>query len=543
VSTAEDPPTAASLTTAAAAEPPRPAPGAAPPSADGVTPEDSPSSPDELRSDADVIAAVDLGSNSFHMVVARVSHGGLVIVDRLREMVRLGAGLDEDGNLSQEAMDRAVACLGRFSERLRAMQAGDVRVVGTNTLRKARNRGEFLDRVSDVLGHSIDIVSGVEEARLVYLGAAHSLPTIEGSRLVVDIGGGSTELITGAGLEPLRLESLYVGCVSVSRRFFPDGKVSKKAFKAARLSARQELEPVAGRFRAAGWDEAAGTSGTIRATARILAALEDTGGRITRRGLRRLGRRLVREGVEPLCSHGLSAQRAPVFPGGVAILSEVFEALGIETMIVADGALREGLLYDQLGRLTHEDARERSVRMLAARFHADSEQAARVRATAEQLFGQVAKAWDLHRAPAEQLLRWAAELHEIGLDIAHAGHHRHAAYLLAHADLAGFSTGAQAVLAAMVGHHRRKFKGDLAEGVPTDWVERTLRLTVLLRLAVLLHRSRQPDPLPEIEAQADAERLSLKFPSGWLTRHPLTRADLQQERDYLATVGIRLDFS
>ena len=542
MSTAEGTPTAPKLTITAAAEASPARVGSAPSAPDDPHPAHSPSPPDELRSDADVIAAVDLGSNSFHMVVARVSHGGLVIVDRLREMVRLGAGLDQDGNLSQEAMDRAVACLGRFSERLRAMQAGDVRVVGTNTLRKARNRSVFLDRVSDVLGHSIDIISGVEEARLVYLGAAHSLPRIEGSRLVVDIGGGSTELITGSDTEPRRLESLYIGCVSLSRRFFPDGQVSKKAFKAARLRARQELEPVAERFRAAGWQQAAGTSGTIRATARLLAALEDTGGQITQRGLRRLGQRLVRGGVEPLCSHGLSGQRAPVFPGGVAILSAVFEALDIESMIVADGALREGLLYDQLGRLTHEDARERSVRLLAARFHADSDQAARVRATAEQLFEQVATDWDLRRAPAAQLLRWAAELHEIGLDIAHAGHHRHAAYLLAHADLAGFSTGAQAVLAAMVGHHRRKFKDDLTEGVPSDWVERTLRLTVLLRLAVLLHRSRQPQALPGIEAQTDRKGLTLRFPAGWLPRHPLTRADLQQERDYLAEVGIRLRF-
>jgi exopolyphosphatase/guanosine-5'-triphosphate,3'-diphosphate pyrophosphatase len=512
------------------------------PTAEPHSPAASDDLPDEDRSGADVIAAVDLGSNSFHMVVARLSHGGLAIVDRLREMVRLGAGLDDAGDLSEEAMDRAVACLERFSERLRAMHAGDVRVVGTNTLRKARNRGEFLDRVAGVLGHSIDIISGVEEARLVYLGAAHSLPRIEGDRLVVDIGGGSTELIVGAGTEPRRLESLYMGCVSVSRRCFPDGRVTKPAFAAARLLARQELEPVAEAFRTAGWRQAVGTSGTIRATARILTALEDTGGQVTRDGLGRLSRRLVGKGVEPLRDLGLSAERAPVFPGGVAILTEVFDALGIESMIVAEGALREGLLYDQLGRLTHEDARERTVRMMQARFHADLEQAARVRETADDLYRQVAVDWDLRPAPAAQLLRWASELHEIGLDIAHAGHHRHAAYLLANADLAGFSTGAQAIIAAMVGHHRRKLRDEPFEGVPGEWAARTRRLTVLLRLAVLLRRSRQPDTLPAIEARAGPESLSLRFPPGWLTRHPLTRADLAQERDYLAAAGIELRF-
>jgi exopolyphosphatase/guanosine-5'-triphosphate,3'-diphosphate pyrophosphatase len=489
-----------------------------------------------------VIAAVDLGSNSFHMVVARVSSGGLVILDRLREMVRLGAGLDDRGNLSAEAMDRAVACLGRFSERLRAMQAGDVRVVGTNTLRQARNRGEFLARVASAFDHSIDIVAGVEEARLVYLGAAHSLPSIEGNRLVVDIGGGSTELIIGRGFEPRRLESLYVGCVSLSRRFFPDGKVTKSAFKAARLHARQELEPVAAGFRAAGWAQAAGTSGTIRATARIATALEGTGGQITRQALQRIGRRLVKDGVDALRDHGLGARRAPVFPGGLAILSEVFDALEIDAMVVADGALREGLLYDQLGRLTHEDARERTVRVLQERFHADPAQAARVRETAAHLFGQVADDWDLRAAPANLLLGWAAELHEIGLDIAHAQHHRHAAYLIANADLAGFSTGAQLVLASMVGQHRRKFRAEAAEDVPAAWGERTLRLTVLLRLAALLRRSRQPDPPPPIAAKARRRGLSLTFPAGWLAAHPLTRADLKQERGYLAAVGVELRF-
>ena len=497
---------------------------------------------DAASDEAEVLAAVDLGSNSFHMVVARVDHGELVILDRLREMVRLGAGLDDKRNLSQEAAERASACLARISERLQAMHARDVRVVGTNTLRKARNRDEFLDEFSAVLGHSIDIISGVEEARLVYLGAVHSLPKLQGDRLVVDIGGGSTELIVGSGVEPRQLESLYMGCVSMSRKFFPDGKVSKKRFRQARLLARQELEPVMARFREAGWQQAVGTSGTIRAIGRILRQVEGGDGRITREGLEQIGSRLLRDGVDSLRGQGLSEQRAPVFPGGVVILTEVFDALGVESMVVAEGALREGLLYDQLGRLTHEDARERTVRAMQARFHGDREQAARVWESAEHFYDQVAADWDLERPPSAQLLRWAADLHEIGLDIAHAQHHRHAAYLLAHADLAGFSTGAQRILAAMVGQHRRKFREELTEGIPGDWLDRTRRLTVLLRLAVVLRRSRQPEPLPEIAARADGRKLSLCFPPGWLDERPLTRADLAQEQSYLDSVGVKLKF-
>jgi exopolyphosphatase/guanosine-5'-triphosphate,3'-diphosphate pyrophosphatase len=497
---------------------------------------------DEAASEAEVLAAVDLGSNSFHMVVARVDHGELVILDRLREMVRLGAGLDDAGNLSPAAAARASDCLARISERLQAMHARDVRVVGTNTLRKARNKADFLDEFSAVLGHSIDIISGVEEARLVYLGAVHSLPKLQGDRLVVDIGGGSTELIVGSGVDPRLLESLYMGCVSMSRRFFPNGKVSKKRLRQARLLARQELEPVMGRFRGAGWQQAVGTSGTIRAIGRILRLVEGGDGRVTREGLERLEARLLSDGVYALCGRGLSGQRAPVFPGGVVILTEVFDALGVDSMVVAEGALREGLLYDQLGRLTHEDARERTVRAMQARFHGDCEQAARVWETAEHLYDQVAADWDLERPPSAQLLRWAADLHEIGLDIAHAAHHRHAAYLLAHADLAGFSTGAQRIIAAMVGQHRRKFREELTEGVPGDWRDRTKRLTVLLRLAVVLRRSRRPEPLPEIAARAAGPTLSLGFPPGWLDERPLTLADLAQEQGYLDSVGIELRF-
>lgn len=489
-----------------------------------------------------MIAALDLGSNSFHMIVARVDHGEVSILDRIREMVRLGAGLDSHGKLTDEACERAIECLERFAERLAGIPRGQVRAVGTNTLRKARNRRQFLSRARRVLGHRIDIISGVEEARLVYLGAAHTMPRIDGSRLVLDIGGGSTELIVGHERKIAELESLYMGCVGVSNRFFPNGVVTKKDFGRARLLARQELEPVAERFRGEGWDEAIGTSGTIRATARMLTDKDNPSGTITRSGLADLADRIVDcDSLVDNRPEGLGEQRAPVYPGGLAILTEVFDTLEIESMTAAEGALREGLLYDLLGRLTHEDVRERSARAMQKRFHGDPGQAERVWETALGFLLQVAEPWELNPAMSSRFLKWAADLHEIGLDIAHSHHQRHAAYLIRNADLAGFSTGEQQMLAAIVGNHRRKFHLDFVAEMSDKQRRIVLRLTVLLRLAVLLCRSRQPKPAAGMRLRATADGLCLCFADGWLTDHPLARADLDQECQYLDAMGFRLE--
>ena len=489
----------------------------------------------------DVIAAVDLGSNSFHMVVARRSNGEIIILDRIREMVRLGAGLDAQGRITAEAAAVALACLGRFRERLAALEAGQVRAVGTNTLRRARRRAAFLRRARKALGHPIEVISGVEEARLVYLGAAHSLPTQAGRRLVVDIGGGSTELIVGEGDEALRLESLYMGCVSSSERFFPDGAVSAEGFSAARLFARRELEPVRKAFRQQHWQQAVGTSGTIRATGRVLRLLGVTGGEITRAGLEVLRERLLAAGN--MARHdlpSLSEQRAPVYPGGLAVLTEIFAALQIETMVPAEGALREGLLWDLVGRLTDEDARDRSVRGFQQRFHADVAQAERVEAAALTLLQQVAEPWGLTDPECADLLAWGARLHEVGLDIAHAQHQLHAAYLLRHADLAGFSFDQQRRLAVLVGAHRRKIRKDLIDDLQGPWSKRMPYLMTILRLAVLLKRSRSDKPIPPLAIEATRRKVKLGFPAGWLEAHPLTLADLEQEARYLSALDLKL---
>jgi exopolyphosphatase/guanosine-5'-triphosphate,3'-diphosphate pyrophosphatase len=489
----------------------------------------------------DVLAAVDLGSNSFHMVVARYSHGQLNIMDRLREMVRLAAGLDEQDRLSRDSVTRAIKALEKFGQRLRDVNAGGVRVVGTNTLRKAKRKGAFLDRAREALGHPIEIISGVEEARLIYLGVAHTTPSEPGHRLVVDIGGGSTELIVGEGLLAKRLESLYMGCVGLSMEHFPDGAITEKRMKRARTAAQLELEPVAARFRRSEWDSAFGASGTLRAASDILKARGAVDGVITRKGIETLVEECLEVGdVTRLRMPGLTTDRQEIFPAGLAILIEIFDRLGVESMRVADGALREGLLYDLLGRLTDEDARARSVRAMEGRYHVDAAQAERVEATALAFLRQVREAWGLEPPLAELVLRWAARLHEVGLDISHSHYHRHGAYLLQNADLPGFPREEQHLLAVIVGGHRRKLHLETIEELIPPWHLKAEFLVVLLRLAVLLNRGRSPAALPDIDLHPKGRTLEVVFPKGWLADHPLTAADLEQEIEYLQAAGFRL---
>ena len=490
----------------------------------------------------DVLAAVDLGSNSFHMVVARYTHGQLVIIDRLREMVRLAAGVAENGRIDKEAAARALACLQRFGQRLRDMRADSVRVVGTNALRLAHRKQAFLERAREALGHPIEIISGMEEARLIYAGVAHTMPSEPGKRLVVDIGGGSTELIIGEGLAPLDLESLQMGCVSLSERFFRDGKISAKRMAGARLEARLELEPVQAAFRRRGWDRSAGSSGTVRAIGEAIRELDNQALLITPAGLERAISYLVEAGhVRELKLAALTEDRRPVFPGGLAILAEIFAGLSLKEMRIADGAMREGLLYDMVGRYTDEDARDRTVRGMQQRYHVDFAQAERVEATSLNFLEQTAEAWKLQGDPAAELaLKWASRLHEIGLDVSHSGYHRHGAYLLENADMPGFSREEQRLLARTVGGHRRKLALEGLEELVPPWDRTAVHLIIILRLAVLLHRGRSPEALPPITLAAGSKSLEAHFPARWLKDHPLTSADLQQEVDYLRAAGVRL---
>jgi len=492
---------------------------------------------------ADSFAAIDLGSNSFHMIVVRAHEAQVQVLDRLREMVQLAAGLDEQQRLSATAQQRALDCLARFAQRIAHLPPSRVRIVGTNTLRQARNGAAFLARAEAILGHRIEVISGMEEARLIYLGVAHTTAG-QGRRLVVDIGGGSTELIVGEQFEPHQLESLYMGCVSMTRRCFSAGRIREADLIAAELAVRQELEPVEAAFRAQRWDEAIGASGSIKAIRDVLVWLGWCSDDITAEGMQRLRSELLAADAAALASRfDLSAERASVFVGGFAVLHGIFESLGLERMRVSDGALREGLIYDLLGRVRHEDVRARSVRVLGSRFASDEAHGQRVAQTAMALRAQVADGWELDDEDDVSFLAWAAQLHEIGLTIAHSQYHKHGGYILANADLPGFSRTEQSALAALVRGHRRKFPLDVFNQLPAVQNERMQRLCVLLRLACVLHRSRSRDPLPALTLAADGHALRLLLPPGWLESHPLSCADLEAEAGWLAAAGWTLNFA
>lgn len=494
-----------------------------------------------LESPSTSLAAVDLGSNSFHMIIGRLEGERLLLLDRLREPVRMAAGLDESGRLSPEALERVLAALRRFGQRLRDVPPGQVRAVGTYTLRETREPQDLLERAGEALGVPIEILGGAEEARLIHLGVSHDQPPTDGHRLVVDIGGGSTECILGKGFQVLYPESLQMGCVHYSRRFFPDGKLTRKAFGRAEIAAKLELETLERRFRAIGWSDCVGSSGTALAVAGILREKGWTRGSITPEGLEKLRKAAIAAAeVEGLLLPGLQPDRATVLPGGLAILRAVFDTLGIESMTASKAALRDGLLYDLLGRIRREDVRDRTIRALSERFSVDQGQAERVWDSARRLLDAVALPWGLASEQDRQLLEWAARMHEVGLALAYSGHHKHGAYILASADMPGFSREDQEHLAAIVRGHRRKLSRGHFAHFPPPWPLRLLRLCVLLRLAVRLERTRSPQPLPAFGVEVAGDGLVLRLPEGWLEEHPLTVADLEDEAALLASAEIEL---
>jgi exopolyphosphatase/guanosine-5'-triphosphate,3'-diphosphate pyrophosphatase len=489
----------------------------------------------------ELVAALDLGSNSFHMIVGRLSGGQLHIVDKMREPVRLGAGLDHRRNLTPEAQRRALEVLGRMGQRVRDMPPNRVRIVGTNTLRQARNAPEFLERAHQALGHPIEVIAGREEARLIYLGVSQTMTSQAERRLVVDIGGGSTECIIGEKAEILEADSLFMGCVSWTMRFFGDGELSESRFVEAEIAAKLELEPIIRRYRSLGWEVALGCSGTVHAIKRLVRANGWSTDRISHKGVRRLRKALISAGqlsrVELL---GLTEDRRPVLPGGVAILGTIFEAFQLEELSPAPGALREGALYDLVGRIRHEDVRDRTIRWLCRHYGVEMAQVARVERTALRFLPQVAEAWALPRENAAHFLSWAAHLHEIGLSLSHTGYHKHSAYLVANADMAGFSKNDQVLLALLIRGHRRKLRDLHFEGLEPDLERLARRLTVLFRLAVLLNRGRSDDALPPVLLEAKRSKLTLQFPRGWLELHPMTWADLEEQRSEIRRIGVRL---
>ncbi len=489
----------------------------------------------------DVLAAVDLGSNSFHLLVGRVMDGQVYPLDAVREVVRLGGGLTADKRIDRASQARALEAIGKFGERLRGLPRQAVRAVGTNTLRVAKNAPQFLREARQALGFPIEVIAGREEARLVYLGVAHSMPPAQGEkdarRLVVDVGGGSTEFVIGTGFEPEMTESLFMGCVSYSLRFFPEGRIDKARMKAAELAARQELAGIVGAYRARGWQEAVGSSGNARSIEAILAENGHAAEGITREGLERLRSQLIKhERADPDRIAGLRAGRAPVLPGGVAILKAVLDELGIESMKVSEGALRHGVLYDLLGRVEHRDMREATVAQFMRRYHVDAAQAERVRALAVKIY----EALGGDKDEADRLmLDWAARLAEIGLSIEHAQYHKHSAYVLSNADMPGFSRMEQQRLARLVLAHRGKLGKVRDAGLEgEDW-----NLVFALRVATLVLRSRTDVRLPALRVSGDAAGFVLGLPQAWLEENPLSAAALEAETDRWKSVGTRFALS
>lgn len=483
----------------------------------------------------ETLAAIDLGSNSFHLLVGRVVDGQVYPLDALRDVVRLGAGVTPEKRIDRATQARALEALGRFGERLRGFSRRSVRAVGTNALRVAKNAPLFLREAREALGFPIEVIAGREEARLIYIGVAHALPPAAHRRLVIDIGGGSTELIVGQGLEPLLTESLYMGCVSFMR-FFADGRIDKARMRKAELAARQELASIAGAYRGLGWQEAIGSSGTARSLENILRANHLCAEGLTREALEQLRSMLIKqERAVPERLAGLRPNRAPVLPGGLAIMIAAFQELGIESLRVSDGALRHGVLYDLLGRVQHHDMREATVTQFMRRYHVDAAQAERVRAQALRIYDALCGA--PREDDAERLLvGWAARLAEIGLSIAHANYHKHSAYVLSNADMPGFSRMEQQRLARLVLAHRGKLS-KIEEGA-MDFSEWTL--VFALRLASLFLRSRTEVKPPIVRLAGDAGGFTLELPQSWLEDNPLTADALESEAGSWKAVGMKL---
>ncbi len=500
----------------------------------------------------DLVAAVDLGSNSFRMLVAQVvktpSGTQLRPIDTLRESVRLAAGLTDNKLLGNDAYQRGLTAIRRFGERIRGFDPSKVRAVATNTLRVAKNAPSFIRDAEEALGFPIEVIAGVEEARLIYIGAAHEVSAVQGNRLVVDIGGGSTEFIIGKGYEPKLMESLYIGCVSHSLRFFPKGNIDAHAFKEAELAARREIQVISGAYLKSGWKQVIGSSGTARALADLIAENNFNGqqsegltmgrvngasGLITRDGLRAMKKHLLKyDNISQVVLQGLKDDRRSVWPGGLAIMIAVFDELGIESMEVTDAALRVGVLYDLLGRSQHDDMRFVTVEQFMQRYAVDREQAKRVGIHAAEFLSQLPKPDSEDREDNIALLQWSANLHEIGLSIAHNGYHKHSAYIAGNADMPGFSKNDQARLAALLIGHAGKL-GKLANNSSfRDW-----RMLFCLRLSQVLCRGRSDIQLPKVKVSEVDGSYLVSLSKDWVDAHPLTEFSLLKEAAEWERIG------
>lgn len=477
------------------------------------------------RTVSPLYAAIDLGSNSFHMWIVREVAGSVQTLAKIKRKVRLAAGLNSQNELSEEAMQRGWDCLSLFAERLQDIPTDKIRIVGTAALRTAVNADTFLSKAKDILGHRVEIIPGEEEARIIYQGVAHTSGGC-GKRLVVDIGGASTEVIIGEGFDASALTSLKIGCVTWLERYFKDRYLTAENFDAAINAAKSAIEPIVEPYHKLGWETCVGASGTVQALQEIMLA-QGMDEIITLQKLKRMQRQAMQyERLEDLDIEGLTLERALVFPSGLSILIAIFESLNIQSMTLAGGALREGMVYEMMSQMRHHDVRERTLISLQARFQLDTKHADAVTQTAMSLLNSCEQVWQLE-PQAKYLLNASATLHEIGTSIEFKKSGEHAAYLINNIDLPGFTRAQKHLIAELL----RRFREQLTS-LPEQHAlsaQSAARILRLLRLAVILCHRRDHNHQPPLTLTIDDSKLTLALPALWLNANPLTKAELQQE--------------
>ncbi len=488
----------------------------------------------------DSYAIIDLGSNSFHMMIVQVIAGSVQVIGRVKRKVRLASGLDKNNVLSQEAMQRGWECLNLFAERLQDIPAKNLRIAGTATLRLATNVDVFITKAQSILGNKINIISGLQEANTIYQGVAYTSSS-KVRRLVVDIGGASTELVAGEANEPKVSNSLNVGCVTYLENYFPDGQLTESNFMDAIAAAEQEISKVRDLYKDFDWQEEVGASGTVQAIQEIL--MHQGFDEIINLGrlISIMQQAITYGSIDRLNIPGLAQERKLVFPSGVAILIAIFRQLNLTGMTLAGGALREGLLYSMLPELTEQNVRERTLMSVMTRYHVDVDHANRVAELCSNIARQVDGQWNLEQFEAIGILRSAALVHEVGLQVAYKDQQLHGSYILTNTNLPGFTSAQKKLLVALVGSHKDRINQIELSKQSTTSVLLACRLVRILRLAVILSMRRADEALPEVKVEVSGESLALTLPTGWTEMNPLTQAELSQESELQAEHGWLLE--
>lgn len=481
------------------------------------------------------LAVLDLGSNSFHMVVAKVeSNDNILIIDRLKQHVRLAAGLDAHKQLSPETIKKALLFLKQLHERLEDFQVGHVRIVGTDTLRKARNGAILLQKAQEIMGYPIEVISGIEEARLIYRAISDDQDA-PAKKLVIDIGGGSTEVIVGNGQEALELSSTHMGCVSWTKKYFSGSRCTQDMFAKAINAAKGQFFSIYRRIRKHDWDVVFGTSGTIQAISRYHLHKKISDGSITEEGLQMLR--------DDLCAEqnivGLSENRKEVIAGGLSILIALFESLRIQKLIAHPFALREGVLFEMIGRMYGNDIRDQSIWALHSRFNVDSEQSTRVVKQVERMCSQFF-AQEPCSSFQKKMLIWSARIHEVGMSIAFSGYQRHSGYIIKHADLAGFTKTEQGYLSFLISHHRGKLYRSVKDEHHPPLLLDDVLILAILRISTILHRRRSHKPVPKLVFQRSDNHITIAHQPLFPQERPLSYADLLYEKEQLSYWGLTI---